>query len=172
MKVLPATLLAALCAIAPARAATGAEALQPLEGNWESSATATNTAYSKAGSTTATTSCAWSVARDYLICQQNVTSAGQVTHDVAVYTYDAASAKYHFYAIRSNGISDVGIAVDTTGIMYTNAFTDAGKTVTVRTMNVWDDPDHYRFWTEYTSDGVHWVRMLTGTAHRSPQATP
>ena len=40
-----------------------------------------------------------------------------VTHDVAVYTYDAASAKYHFYAIRSNGISDVGIAVDTTGII-------------------------------------------------------
>jgi hypothetical protein len=156
----------ALLAAAPARAADGVEALGRFEGSWQSSATALATPYSKAATTTGDTTCAWSLARDFLICQQTVTSDGQLTHDVAIYTYDTAGAKYHFYAARVNGVSDVGITVDTTGIMYSNTFSDGGKNVTIRTLNVWDDPDHYRFWTEFTTDGTHWTKMLDGTAHR------
>jgi hypothetical protein len=156
-----------LFAIAPVRAATGVEALGRFEGTWQSTATALATPYRKAASTSGDTTCAWSLSHEFLICQQAVTSDGQLTHDVAVYTYDPASAKYHFYAARVNGVSDVGIIVDTTGIEYTNTFVDGGKNVTVRTLNVWDDPDHYRFWTEYSSDGIHWTKMLDGSAHRA-----
>jgi len=174
LKYFLATLLAAASAFAPARAATGAAALDPLAGTWESTTTSNATPYSKAGSTTATTACAWSTSHDYLICQQSYSDGTHDAHDVAVYTYDASGEKYHFYAIRANGVSDVGITVDASSIMYTSTFTDGGKGVTVRTLNVWDDPDHYHFWTEYSSDGLHWTRMLTGNAHRTapPAASP
>jgi Protein of unknown function (DUF1579) len=155
-----------LCAAAPSRAATGIDALGRLEGSWTATATALATPYSKAGSTTGDTTCAWSSSRDFLICQQAVSSDGQITHDVAIYAYDTAGAKYHFYAARVNGVSDVGIAVDATSITYTSTFTDGGKNVTVRTINVWDDADHYRFWTEYSTDGKTWEKMLTGSAQR------
>jgi len=160
-------LLLALCVIAPARGASGVDSLGRLEGNWDSTATSLQTPYSTAGTSGVKTSCAWSTGRDFLICQQTVTGESQVAHSVAIYTYDAAGAKYHFYAARVTGVADVGITVDTTGIMYTNTFTDGGKNVTIRTLNVWDDPDHYRFWTEYTIDGQHWTKMLTGSSHRA-----
>ena len=156
-----------LSAAAPAQAASGADALGKLEGTWQATATALATPYSKAGSTTGDTTCAWSSSHDFLICQQAVSSDGALTHSVAVYTYDSAGAKYHFYAARVNGVSDVGITVDDSGITYTTTFADGTKNVTVRTLNVWDDPDHYRFWTEYTTDGTHWAKMLTGSAHRT-----
>jgi hypothetical protein len=156
-----------LFAAAPVRAATGVDALGRLEGTWQSSATALATPYSKAGSTTGDTTCGWSSSHDFLICQQAVSSDGQLSHDVAVYTYDAAGAKYHFYAARVNGVSDVGITVDDGGITYTSTFADGMKNVTVRTLNVWDDADHYRFWTEYSTDGTHWAKMLDGSAHRA-----
>ncbi len=160
-----------LLAAAPVSAATGIDALGRLEGTWQATATALATPYSKAGSTTGDTVCAWSSSHDFLICQQAVSSDGQITHDVAVYTYDSAGVKYHFYAARVNGVSDVGITVDDNGITYTSTFADGGKNVTVRTLNVWDDPDHYRFWTEYSTDGTHWSRMLAGSAHRMKSAS-
>ena len=120
--------LIVLLAAAPVRAATGVEALERFEGTWQSTATALATPYSKAGSTTGDTTCGWSTARDFLICQQAVTSDGALTHDVAVYTYDAAAEKYRFYAARITGVFDVAIAVDTaTTITYTNTFQDGGK---------------------------------------------
>lgn len=156
-----------LFAASPVRAASSVEALGKLEGTWQSSATGLATPYSKAGSTTGDTTCGWSSSRDFLICQQAVSSDGVLTHDVAVYTYDSAAAKYHFYAARVNGVSDVGITVDDSGITYTSTFADGMKNVTVRTRNVWDDADHYRFWTEYSTDGTHWAKMLDGSAHRA-----
>ena len=156
-----------LLSVTPVRAAGGIDALERFEGSWQSTATALATPYSKAGSTTADTTCAWSSSREFLICQQAVSNDGKVTHDVAIYTYDATDAKYHFYAARLSGVSDVGITVDATGITYTNTFADGGKNVTVRTLNVWDDADHYRFWTEYSTDGTHWEKMLIGSAFRA-----
>jgi hypothetical protein len=171
MKYLVPAISLALLAFAPARAETTAiESLGRLAGTWESSATATLTPYSAAGSTKATTACSWSASREFLICQQSVSADGKITQDVAVYTYDSATVKYHFFALRTGGVTDVGITVDTTGIMYTNTFTDGSKNVTVRTLNVWDAPDHYRFWTEYTTDGSQWIKMLTGSAHRTQAA--
>jgi hypothetical protein len=161
--------LAVVCSVAPVRAAAdGTAALERLEGTWESSATAADTPYSKAGASTAHTSCTWDPSHEFLICRQSVVTGGATTNSVAVYTFDAAGQRYHFYAARTNGVSDVGITVDTTGIMYTTTFADAGKNVTIRTLNVWDDADHYHFWTEYTTDASHWTKMLVGTARRAP----
>jgi hypothetical protein len=167
MKYVLAAMTIALLAGATGRAATsGVGALGRLEGTWQSSAAFVDSPYSKAGATSGTTVCAWSDGRDFLICQQDVVTSGVTTHDVAVYTYDPQAARYRFYAARTNGVSDVAIAVDDGSITYTNSFADGGKNVTIRTLNVWDDPDHYRFWTEYTTDGSHWTKMLTGSAHR------
>jgi hypothetical protein len=166
MKHLLAIALLVLALAAPAHATTAADGLERLEGNWNATATGLDTPYSKAGSTSVKTSCAWTEGRDFLICQQTLAASAEISHAVSIYTYDAAAAKYHFYAAQVKGIADVGITVDSTGIMYTNTFSDGGKSVTVRTLNVWDDPDHYRFWTEFTTDGQHWVKMLTGSSQR------
>jgi Protein of unknown function (DUF1579) len=167
MKHLLAAALLALAVATPAYAATVADGVGRLEGNWDATATGLDTPYSKVGSTTVKTTCAWSTGRDFLICQQTLSADGATSHAVGVYTYDAAAAKYHFYAAQTKGVADVGITVDATGIMYTNTFVDGTKNVTVRTLNVWDDPDHYHFWTEFTTDGQHWTKMLTGSSHRS-----
>lgn len=92
-----ACLAAVLCVTIGADARPAAlDLLDKLVGTWQSSGTFVDSAYSKVGTATATTTCAWSADRYFLICQQSVMMGAKATHDVAIYTYDDAAHAYKF----------------------------------------------------------------------------
>ena len=139
------------------------DALDRFVGTWQSTGTFVNSAYSNPKTVTATTTCAWSNDRVFLICQQSVLADGKPIEAVAIYTYDDAAHKYHFYTVgtgRANG-TDLSVKPDT--IEYDDSFTDGSKKVLSRTLNVWESPQRYTWRAEYSLDGgATWTLMGSG----------
>jgi hypothetical protein len=74
---------------------------------------------------------------------------------------------YRFFNIGSDGADGSVISVEGDTVTYSNSFTDKGKQVTIRTLNVWESPTLYRWRTEYSADsGKTWTPMAVGTAQR------
>lgn len=143
----------------------GLAQLDRFVGTWQSSGTFVDSAYSKAGSATATTSCTWSSDRLFLICQQNVTMNGKPADDIAIYTYDDTTGKYHFYNVSPGNANSTKLAVDDSSVTYTDSFTDGAKNVLTRTLNVWQSPQRYTWRSEYSLDaGKTWVLMGSGAS--------
>lgn len=165
---LRALLLVATIGAAPSTTPDGLLQLDRFAGNWTGNGTFVTSDYSQAGTASAKTECNWSQDRTFMICQQQAVLNGKPEDDVSVYTYDASSSKYHFYNIgvsRANG-TELGVTPDT--VIYTNTFSDRGRSVQSRTLNVWDRPGHYRWRTEYSLDaGAHWILMGSGDSTRS-----
>jgi hypothetical protein len=157
-------------AIAGSATSAGAAPLDELDrfsGTWQSRGTFVDTPYSKAHSAAGTTTCAWSDDHTFMICQQRVTQYGDVETDVAVYTYDDATKTYRFSNIQRQQTTSLTITVAENTITYPLAFTDNGKNVNVRTLNVWVSPNLYRWRTEYSLDGgTTWKPMASGTSQR------
>lgn len=150
----------------PAKAA-GVDELERFLGTWSSPGTLYDTPYSKAGTATATTTCAWSLDRVFMICQQSIALNGKPNHALSIYTYDAMKNQYRFFNVRPDGGDGSVISVAGDTVTYTNSFTDKGKQVTIRTLNVWESPTLYRWRTEYTTDsGKTWTLMASGTAQK------
>lgn len=163
----------ALAAGNPASAQTAAPQdpalaqLDRLAGTWEAPGTFVDSAYSKAGTAHATTTCAWSDDRVFMICQQRVTTQAGTDGDVALYTYDPAGKAYRFYHVSRTAATGSTIAVTPGEIVYSGSFTDGAKQVTTRTLNVWQSPQHYTWRAEYSLDGGKtWVLMGSGSATR------
>jgi Protein of unknown function (DUF1579) len=143
--------------------------LDRLLGSWRSPGTFVDSAYSKAATADATTTCAWSDGRFYLICQQTVVMGGKTTHGIAIYTYDPDTKKYRFYNVDVARANGTDISVTPTSITYSGEFTDEGKHVLTRTLNVWETPQRYTWRSEYSLDeGKTWVLMGSGVSTRTP----
>jgi len=146
----------------PARPAA-LDRLDRLVGSWQSNGTFVDSVYSKAGSATATTRCAWSDDRLFLLCQQHVVLDGKLTDDVAIYTYDDATQAYRFYNVGTARENSTQIDVSANGITYDGEFTDGAKRVLTRTRNVWESARAYSWRAEYSLDGgTTWVLMGSG----------
>lgn len=162
--------LTVMLAIAGSATSAGAAPLDELDrfsGTWQSRGTFVSTPYSKAHSATGTTTCAWSNDRSFMICQQRVSDNGDVETDVAIYTYDDAAKVYRFSNIQRQHTTSMTITVAGNTITYPLAFVDNGKNVSIRTLNVWDNPKLYHWRTEYSLDGgTTWSLMASGTAQR------
>ena len=137
--------------------------LDKLVGTWHSSGAFVDSAYSKAGSATATTTCAWSRDRYFLLCQQTVLMNAKPDHGLAIYTYDDATSAYKFYNLDVSRMGSTALTVDATSITYNGSFDDGSKHVLTRTTNVWDSPHGYAWRAEYSLDGGKtWVLMGSG----------
>ena len=136
-------------------------------GTWQSQGTFVDTPYQKAGSATATTTCAWSNDGAFMICQQSASMNGTHDNDLGIYTYDSAAGAYRFFNVHASRTTSSTITVAGNTITYPFTFDDNGKTVTIRTLNVWDDPKSYRWRTEYSTDGgTTWTLMGSGTSQQ------
>jgi hypothetical protein len=162
-----ALLLGALIAAVPLAAqAAPIDELERFAGTWHSQGTFVDTPYSNAGTATATTTCAWSTDRLFMICQQAVNMGGKADDDLGIYSYDE-SAGYRFFNVRPARISSTIITVSGETITYPFTFTDKGQNVTIRTLNVWKNPSFYTWRTEYTTDGgKNWKLMASGTSQK------
>jgi hypothetical protein len=137
--------------------------LDKLVGTWQSSGTFVDSAYSKAGSATATTTCAWSADRYFLLCQQTVLMNAKPMRDIAIYTYDDASHAYKFYNAGVDRVNSTALSVDAKTIVYNGSFDDGAKHVVTRTTNVWESPRAYALRAEFSLDGGGtWTLMGSG----------
>ncbi len=143
--------------------------LNRFAGTWHSEGTFVDSPYQKAGNATAATSCAWSLDHNFMICQQSVTVGGTPDSDLGIYSYDPVGNVYHFYNVRASRSSSSTILIDGNTITYPFSFTDKdGKTVTIRTLNVWQSADAYTWRTEYSIDGGNtWSPIGSGKSERS-----
>ena len=161
MKYAVLSLALALCAAAPI------DQLDRFSGTWHGQGTFVETPYSTAGTSSATTICAWAADHLFMICQQSVTLAGKRDDDVAIYSYDDAAGAFNFFNIRPTRITSTTIKVDGNTITYPFSFTDKGKNVTIRTLNVWKNANFYTWRTEYTTNGgASWTLMASGTSQK------
>ena len=162
-------LLAALLVVPlPARAADAVAALGRFVGTWTSTGSFSKTAYSKPSDVKGTTVCSWSIGHDFVICQQTVIADAGEQHDLAIYTYDVTNKAYRFYNVGTSRVGSTTITVEPTQVTYPGSFTQGDKTITTRTLNLWDDADHYHFSAEYSlDDGKTWTTMLSGVAKRT-----
>ena len=141
--------------------------LNRFAGTWQSQGSFVDTPYSKAGDASATTTCEWSIDRSFMICQQRVIMNGKPDDDIAIYTYDQAAQAYHFYNVRPTQSTSITITIAGDTITYPFSFTDQGKTVMVRTLNLWKNPSLYTWRTEYSLDGgATWKLMASGTSRK------
>lgn len=141
--------------------------LDRFAGTWKSQGTFVDGPYSKASSSTATSACAWSVGRTFMICQQSISSEGKTTYDLGIYTYDQDSSAYRFYNIQPGQTSSSAITVSGNTITYPFSFTDKGKKVETRTLNIWENATLYRWRAEYSIDGgASWNLMGSGSSQR------
>lgn len=142
--------------------------LNRFAGTWQSQGTFVDGPYQKAGTATATTTCAWSIDGQFMICQQSVTLNGRHDTDLGIYTYDAAGSAYRFYNVHASRTTSATIAVNGDTIAYPFTFNDNGKSVTIRTMNVWKSPTMYTWRTEFSTDGgATWALMGSGVSQKS-----
>ena len=150
--------------------ALGAAPLDELgrfEGTWKSQGTFVKTPYSDPGSSSASTTCTWSGDRLFMLCQQVVSMAGQRDDDLGIYTYDETADSYRFFNIHPAHVTTTLITVYGDTITYPFSFTDKGKNVTIRTLNVWKKASFYTWRTDYTTDGGKtWTPMASGTSQR------
>jgi hypothetical protein len=145
--------------------------LDRFSGTWHSQGTFVETPYSTAGTSSATTICAWAADHLFMICSQSVMMAGKRDDDVAVYSYDDAASAYRFFNIRPSRIASTTITVKGDTVTYPFTFTDKGKNVTIRTLNVWKTADLYTWRTEYTIDGgTTWTLMASGESQKIVEA--
>jgi len=108
-----------------------------------------------------------------MICQQSISVNGKPEHAISIYTYDDATQAYHFYNLSTAGANSTTISVAGDTITYTDSFTDKGKRVTIRTLNIWENPDRYRWRTEYSTDaGATWSLMASGVSQRRRVEAP
>jgi hypothetical protein len=142
--------------------------LDRLAGTWNMQGAFLRTPYSTAGPATATTTCAWSTDRLFMICQQHVTRSGKTDGDVTVYSYDDAKQEYKFYNIHSADSTSATILINGDTITYPFAFTDGGQTVQIRTINAFKGTTFYNWRTEYSTDnGTTWIPMASGTSQKT-----
>jgi hypothetical protein len=151
-----------------AQSELGAAALGRFVGTWDGTGTFLDGPYSKAGSADAKTTCAWSNDRLFMICQQSVVMQGKPSSDVAVYAYDPGAKRYHFYNIGLTNANATKLSIEGNTVTYADSFQDGGKTIATRTLNVWRDPQHYQWRSEYSTDGgATWKLMGSGNATRT-----
>lgn len=160
----------AAAAVTPAFvSAAPIDQLNRLAGTWQSTGTFIDSPYQKGGPATATTTCAWSNDHGFMICQQSVVMNGAPDSDLGIYTYDPTANVYRFDNVHASRTTSSTILVDDKSITYPFSFTDNGKSVVIRTLNVWQGPDAYTWRTEFSTDnGATWTLMGSGKSQRSP----
>lgn len=162
-------LAAAMLLAQPAKTPAGLDALGAYLGVWEGKGAAKDTAYSKAGNSSATTNCNWSPNHGYLVCDQTVhTPEGTTQNDLSIYTYNEKSQSYAFFGLSRNQdrARTPKLVIEGNRWTYSGGFDDGAKHIQFRTVNNFTSPTTVTYRAEYSDDGVHWTTMSEGTSTR------
>ena len=140
-------------------------------GKWVLESHALDTDYSKAGSGSGVSTCAWSPDHVFVVCDQDVKDGGQAMRFLSIYSFDPASGSYHFFGISPEGgrphAGDVAVSENGAHWEYLTKTTVKEKPVWFRTVNQFKNADEVDWWSEYSTDeGKHWTKTGGGTEKR------
>lgn len=149
--------------------ASGLDKVGAFLGEWKSKGEMRDTTFSKAGSNSATTTCAWSLNHGYLTCDQLVQTPDGPENDFSVYTYNEKDHTYLFFGL-SRGDGDARtpkLTIEGNLWTYLGGFDRKdGKHISFRTTNTFTSPTNVTWRSEFSDDGAHWTIMGEGTETR------
>jgi hypothetical protein len=149
-----------------AGAPPGLDTLRAYQGTWQMHVVHYKTKYSKAGAESSTVRNDCWRSGDFYACDQFVKG---VSGALLVFTYDAAHGVYHSNVVTPAGAPAGSGTLLISGNRWTFPWQDkdAGKTVYIRIINTFTNPDTIEYRREYSYDKIHWVVTATGTEHRT-----
>jgi hypothetical protein len=118
---------------------------------------------------TSTAECRWSPQGTFLICEHSIKIAGDVHHQLTIYSYNSDEKTYSFVTIADPGAKPNSGKVEITANVWTypNSYQDNGKTIQTKTTNEFTTPRSEIFKSERSDDGgATWKTILEGKAHK------
>jgi hypothetical protein len=140
-------------------------------GKWVGSGKFVDSDYSKTNTASATTKCAWSPDRVFVICDQDIVFGGQPMRELSIYTFTPKDGKYYFYGISLGEEKARNTALEITDNgnrwIYSSTNEIKGKPVQFRTTNQFHGNDNVEWWTEFSADeGKTWTKTGSGKETR------
>ena len=155
-----------LCSPASAQADDSTKKLGAFVGKWKTEGAFTGSD----NKVTSTLECRWSPQGVFLICDQAVSMAGAIHHQLTAYSYNSKDGNYSYTTVADPGARPTSGTVEIKGNIwtYTSSFENNGKTTQIRTTNEFTDPATEVFMVESSSDGgVTWKPVMQGVAHKT-----
>lgn len=120
--------------------------------------------------TSAVYTCQWSANGLYLIADQLVNHDGKETNNLSIYHYNPEKDDYTLSLVGIPGMQPFTVPVTYKGdtLFYTGEYTDNGKKVYNRTLNIFLSPTSYIYMIQTSGDGVNWRTDGEGTARKMP----
>jgi hypothetical protein len=118
--------------------------------------------------TTSVTSCGWSLNGRYLVCDQLVDQPAGKSNNLSIYNYDSLHDSYLLSIVGLPNTDPFSIPVTARGdtLIYSGAYTDQGKKIFTRTLNIFKSSSFYIFITQYSSDSTSWITTHEGSASK------
>ncbi|MBS0194304.1 MAG: hypothetical protein JSR34_08650 [Proteobacteria bacterium] len=154
---------------ANAKAAEGIDAIAVYAGSWKTDTVHVDTPFGKAGHETGTLRNDCWRSGEFYACHQYVDGKSAA---LLVFAYDPARHTYATYPIAPGATAAPAGQLLVEGNTFTFPWqsTQDGKTTRFRVVNVFTDANHIAFRQEYSTDGVHWNTMATGSDTRVADA--
>lgn len=159
-------LLAAAALAAPA-ASDGLERIAIYAGTWHTQAEHYTTPYSKAGKETGVLRNDCWRSRAFYACEQVVDGQSKA---LIVFQRGKDDSHYVTHPLPADGgaAGNGTLQIDGDRWTFPWQFSDHGKTVYARVVNVFHGRDRIDYRQEYSFDQVHWMPMAKGTETRQP----
>jgi len=155
-----------LCSLASAQADDPTKKLGAFVGKWKTEGAFTGSD----NKVTSILECRWSPQGVFLICDQAVSMAGAIHHQLTAYSYNSKDGNYSYTTIADPGAKPTSGTVEIKGNVwtYTSTFENNGKVTQIRTTNEFTDPATEVFMVESSSDGgATWKAVLQGVARKT-----
>lgn len=148
-------------------ASDGLDRITVYAGTWHTQAEHYATPYSKAGKETGTLHNDCWRGRMFYACEQIVDGQSKA---LIVFQRGKDDNHYVTHALPADGSGggDGTLIVEGERWTFPWQFSDHGKTVYARTVNVFSGRDRIDYRQEYSLDQVHWTPMATGRETREP----
>lgn len=143
----------------------GLDRVMAYAGSWKTDTRHFDTPYSKAGHESATLQNDCWRSGGYFACRQIVDGDSKA---LLVFTYDAKTDSYTSYPIIAAGSEVRPGTLIIRGDIWTFPwdYSEGGKTIHFRVVNVWSSPNSIEFRQEYSADGERWTLMAQGHEQR------
>ncbi len=149
---------AAMSLGAAASSAATVDALGDIVGAWQSDTT---------NGTSALSTCAWTPQHGAVLCEQTITTPAGPRHALNLFTFDATTGKFTFYALGQPGdaMRPVPLAIDRHIWIYGGRARD-GNGNWSRTVNDFTAKGSYTWRLESSTDGERWTPGMHGMSRR------
>lgn len=120
--------------------------------------------------TSAVYTCQWSANGRYLVADQLVNDHGTETNNLSIYNYNPEKDDYTLSLVGIPGMQPFTVPVTYKGdtLFYTGEYTDNGKKVYNRTLNIFLSPTSYIYKIQLSDDGITWRTDGEGKAAKMP----